>query len=147
MQIYLLKGRYILRFRPPTSAHRYLSTPDPCGTDTQCFLMLRYKNISKEISHGALDMLYSEGNFRFSIDFSVHGILVLPSQLTNRVKNVEFVFHGHSEWHSQKFRENPFLHTRITLSRSATRQSRISPAQKLHATVCACGFICAAQPS
>ena len=70
--------------------------------------MLRYKNISKEISHGALDMLYSEGNFRFSIEFSVHGILVLPSQLTNRVKNVEFVFHGHSEWHSQKFSRKSF---------------------------------------
>ena len=53
--------------------------------------------VSKAISHEVLDILYSEGNFRISIDFSTggtHGIPGFPSQITNRIKNVEFVLHG-----------------------------------------------------
>ncbi|KAL9132188.1 MAG: hypothetical protein Q9175_006576 [Cornicularia normoerica] len=59
--------------------------------------------VSKAVSDEASDTLYSESVFRFSIDFSAHGIFCVPTQLTNRMKNVEFDFRGLSALHSLLF--------------------------------------------
>ena len=90
----LVKKHYIIYI---TQSKNSIVTPTK---DEHDFAILQ---VSKAVSHEASDTLYSEGVFRFSIDFSMLGILVLPSQLTDRMKNVEFDFSGLSIWHSQLF--------------------------------------------
>ena len=65
--------------------------------------------VSKTLSDEASDILYSESLFKFSIDFSAHGIFCVPTPLTKRMKNVEFRFGGLSTWHSDLFSPNTFL--------------------------------------
>lgn len=59
--------------------------------------------VSKAVSLEARDILYSESIFRCSVDFVAHSNLVLSSQITRRLKNVEIDLGGLPAMHSLDF--------------------------------------------
>ena len=79
--------------------------PVPPTKDKHDFAILE---VSKAVSDEASEILYSESVFSFYIDFSAHGIFCVPTQLTKRMKNVDFRFRGLSTWHSDLFPPNTY---------------------------------------
>lgn len=75
----LVKKRYIIYITPHEDNHVTTEKHD-----------LAILEVSQAVSSEALEILYSEAVFCFSVDFRSDDYPRRPSQLTNRIKNVEF---------------------------------------------------------
>lgn len=54
--------------------------------------------VSKVVNLEASEILYSESVFRFAVDCRAHGIVWVPTHLTDRMKNVAITFGERSDW-------------------------------------------------